>query len=265
MPWGLKRFQEAGCLHFLTFSCYQRAPLLGTPRARDIFEHTLEKARRWYGFYAAADVVMPEHVRLLVTEPERAKLSMAIQMLKQNVARQIRGGPFWQARYYDLCVWSEKKRIEKLRYIHRNPVRRGLVASPEQWDWSSFRHYLSGVEGVVEIESQWTARKREELGVAPRITGSQIPRPFDRLRAGSVAQNATRTGQPSYSRLERLGQPPCWPLFDGIRGGIRVRRLQPAAILSSSWAYCHVRPNQLNWAASFALQGSWADNASSHP
>jgi hypothetical protein len=72
----------------------------------------------------------------------------------------------WQARYYDFNVRSEAKRVEKLRYIHRNPVKRGLVGSPEDWAWSSFRHYLSGVEGVVEIESQWTARKREEMGVA---------------------------------------------------------------------------------------------------
>jgi putative transposase len=102
-------------------------------------------------------------------------------MLKQNVARQLReaeGGSFWQPSYYDFNVWSEPKRIEKLRYIHRNPVRRGLVASLEQWAWSSFRYYLSEVEGLVEIESQWTARRREQLGVIPQITGSQIPRPF---------------------------------------------------------------------------------------
>jgi putative transposase len=107
---------------------------------------------------------MPEHVHLLVTEPERARLSLALQMLKQNVARQLReveGGSFWLARYYDFNVWTEAKRIEKLRYIHRNPVNRGLVSSPELWAWSSFRHYASGAERVVAIESQWTARKRE--------------------------------------------------------------------------------------------------------
>ncbi len=79
---------------------------------------------------------MPEHVHLLVTEPEQAKLSVALQMLKQNVARQLReveGGSLWQARYYDFNVWTEAKRIEKLRYIHRNPVSRGLVSSPELW------------------------------------------------------------------------------------------------------------------------------------
>jgi putative transposase len=113
-------------------------------------------------------VVMPEHVHLLAGEPERAKLSTAIQMLKQNVARELGAAEhqprFWQRRYYDFNVWTEAKRIEKLKYLHRNPVARGLVASPADWPWSSFRHWATGVEGVVEIESQWTARRREQMG-----------------------------------------------------------------------------------------------------
>ena len=50
----------------------------------------------------------------------------------------------------------------KLGYIHRNPVKRGLVASPEQWKWSSYRHYALRETDMVEIESEWTARDREE-------------------------------------------------------------------------------------------------------
>jgi hypothetical protein len=50
--------------------------------------------------------------------------------------------------------------VEKLRYIHRNPVRRGLVAKPEDWKGSSYRHYQTGMPGTVEIESEWTARER---------------------------------------------------------------------------------------------------------
>ena len=57
-------------------------------------------------------------------------------------------------------VHSDKKRIEKLRYMHRNPVVRGLVAKPEDWPWSSFRHYATGEASVIEIESQWTAARR---------------------------------------------------------------------------------------------------------
>jgi len=188
MPSGLKRFQKAESLHFITFSCYNRDPLLSTPRSRDIFEQTFERVRKWYGFYIAGYVVMPEHVHLLVTEPERSKLSVVVQMLKQNVARELRspeGGPFWLERYYDHNVWTEKKRIEKLRYIHRNPVRRGLVSSPEDWPWSSFRHYVSGIDGLVEIESQWTARKRERIGAAAASPcESQTPRPCLRKKRG---------------------------------------------------------------------------------
>ncbi len=167
------RFHEARCLHFITFSCYRRETLLGTPFARRCFEEELERVRRWYGLYVAGYVVMPEHVHLLVTEPERSKLSVAIQMLKQNVSRSLaRGGRkrFWQVRYYDFPVWSRRKRVEKLRYIHRNPVARGLVTRPEEWEWSSFGHYATGKAGVVEIESEWTARRRERSGERPTLS-----------------------------------------------------------------------------------------------
>jgi len=122
MPRGLYRFQQSGDLHFVTFSCYRRAPLLATPRARDIFEQTLEQVRKWYGVSIIGYVVMPEHVHLLMTEPERSLLSVVLQMLKQNVAHRVfQEARFWQPRYYDFNVWSAEKRVEKLKYLHRNP------------------------------------------------------------------------------------------------------------------------------------------------
>ena len=180
MPWGLRRFQQAGCLHFITFSCYQREPRLKTPRSRDIFEQNLEQVRRWYGFYIAGYVVMPEHVHLLLSEPERAKLSLALQMLKQNVARQLRepeGGCFWQPRYYDFNVWSEVKRIEKLRYIHRNPVNRRLVATRNSGRGAAFvtmfpvwkewwRSNRSGRHGNV---SHWESRYNYPVKVKVKV------------------------------------------------------------------------------------------------
>jgi putative transposase len=173
MPWGLKRYQQTRQLHFITFSCYHRAPLLGTAQARHMFVRALETVRQWYGFYVVGYVVMPEHVHLLMSEPERGTLALALQMAKQMVSRKLRPAtrqdPFWQPRYYDFNVWSERKRVEKLRYLHRNPVKRRLAASPEDWIWSSFRHYVTGEDGAVEIESQWTARKREQLGVYPTV------------------------------------------------------------------------------------------------
>ncbi len=131
--------------------------------------------------YVAGYVVMPEHIHLLVSEPERELLSKALQSLKQSVSRRLAlraAEPFWLKRYYDFNVFTEGKRVEKLRYMHRNPVVRGLVSKPEEWAWSSFRHYLTGVEGVVEIESEWTAKRRERDGVvaAPlRFRGGNPP------------------------------------------------------------------------------------------
>ncbi len=122
---------------------------------------------------------MPEHVHLLIGEPERETLAIALQALKQSVSRQLIGREkhFWQARYYDFNVWSRMKRIEKLRYMHRNPVKRGLVEEPQDWPWISFRHYLTGEGGVVEIESEWTGRKRERMGIVPRVKLVEKPHP----------------------------------------------------------------------------------------
>ena len=169
MPTGLKRYQHSGDLHYITFNCYRHLPHLGTPAARDQFDQTLERVRRWYGFYINAYVAMPEHVHLLMSEPERSSLAVVLQMLKQIVSHKLGPQPFWERRYYDFNVWSEKKFDEKMHYIHQNPVRRGLVARAEDWKWSSFLHIATGAESVVEVESKWTARKRERLGMCPTV------------------------------------------------------------------------------------------------
>jgi putative transposase len=76
------RYQDQRSLHFITFSCYHRLQLLATAAAREAFELELERVRPWYGCYITGYVVMPEHVHLLLSEPERGKLSLVIQMLK---------------------------------------------------------------------------------------------------------------------------------------------------------------------------------------
>jgi len=170
MPWGLHRYQQTGNLHFLTFSCYRRQPLLKCPVHRDLFLQALERMRKLYRFYVCGYVVMPEHVHLLLSEPETHTLADAIQFLKLSFSKRIRTcghvvkvGPFWQKRYYDRNLRDAQEFTEKLRYLHRNPVKRGLVKEPGEWKWSSFRYYAYREAGVVEIESEWIARDREVL------------------------------------------------------------------------------------------------------
>jgi len=173
MPWGLKRYYGAGHLHFITCSCYRRLPLLNTPRRRDLFLDLLEQARRRYGLVVVGYVVMPEHFHVLISEPEKGTPSTVMQVVKQRFARRVlrecrrRKGAsqpslwedrelarVWQARFYDFNVWGQHKRVQKLRYMHNNPVKRGLVLEPGQWAWSSFRDYELDVQGPVKL-NQW--------------------------------------------------------------------------------------------------------------
>ena len=176
MPTRLKRYYGAQHLHFITCSCYHRQRWLGSVRRRDLFLRVLEQVRQRYGFVVVGYVVMPEHIHLLISEPEKSDPSRVIQAIKQGFARRVLrtlakrhrnaqqelffNAPehVWQHRFYDFNVWSERKRVEKLRYMHRNPVKRGLVMEPEQWPWSSFRSYYYGEPGAVHI-NQWSVLK----------------------------------------------------------------------------------------------------------
>lgn len=163
MPRGLQRFHASGQTHFVTFCCYHRRALFSAAAPREVFEAGLERVRRSFGLCVYGYVVMPNHVHLLLSEPPQCTLADAIKSLKQGVSRRLIGDAehFWQKRYYDFNVRNERQFVEKLRYIHRNPVNRGLCARPEDWEWSSFRQYATGCAGRVEIECEWTARQCE--------------------------------------------------------------------------------------------------------
>src|ERR1700674_3153967 len=168
MPSGLRRFHQSGQSHFLTFSCYRRQANLSSPATYDLFVQCLEDMRRRFAMCMYGYVVMPEHVHLLVIEPQHATLAEAIHFLKLSFAKRLRSrkratesSSFWQKRYYDPNVRDAREFTVKLRYLHRNPVKRGLVKEPGDWKWSSFRHYALREIGIVEIESAWTARDRE--------------------------------------------------------------------------------------------------------
>ena len=131
------------------------ASFLHSASSRECFEEELERVRRSYDFAVSGYVVMPEHVHLLLSRPHREALTVALQVLKQKTSRRLRpktGEPFWQRRYYDFNIWTVDKHREKLEYIHRNPVQRGLVSRPEDWAWSGYPHYVTGAPGTVEIE-----------------------------------------------------------------------------------------------------------------
>jgi len=182
MTQGLERWYGGHDLHFITCSCYHRRPELKSAARRDLFLRVLEQARARYRFVVIGYVVMPEHFHLLMSEPEVGNPSVVMKVIKERFTKIVhrrpthpnpagtRGlpthpktadewgtrakSPIWQKRFYDFNVSTPEKQVEKLRYMHRNPVKRGLVRAPEEWRWSSFRSYASNEEGPVRINCQ---------------------------------------------------------------------------------------------------------------
>jgi len=147
-------------------------PLLDREQARDLLLTVLEVMRERYHFGVVGYVVMPEHVHLLISEPQIGNPSTVVQAVKLGFTRRWRAttgvsGQFWQRRFYDFNVWSQRKEVEKLKYMHRNPVVRGLVEKPEDWRWSSYRSYVYGEDGLVRINDWrwWEKKIRDSTGV----------------------------------------------------------------------------------------------------
>jgi len=214
---NLIRYYGAGDLHFITCSCYRRQPWLGTARRRDLFLNVLEQVRKRYAFVVVGYVVMPKHIHLLISEPQQRNPSTVMQALKLGFARRVlaeqrrRSNPaqanlfepapqhVWQKRFYDFNVWTARKRTEKLRYMHRDPVQRGLVASPELWRWSSFRAYFFGEAGPVEVnqvgspqDEGWSAHR-----VRAKSTGAGGAN-------GPLLEKAREVAHPQFFRVSRL-------------------------------------------------------------
>ncbi|HEY4930829.1 MAG TPA: transposase [Terriglobales bacterium] len=187
MHWGLYRFHQSHRPHFITFTCYRRQSYFSTPTRRDASLKVLERTRLRYQFFIYGFVVMPNHIHLLISEPQQGTIATVIQSLKIASAKRIKPSvrqgdslqrpyncqnqafvghgpqdtPFWQRRYYDRNVRDNEEFIQELKYIHRNPVKGGLVAQPEDSLWSSYRHYALDEPGIVAVESPWAAYKRK--------------------------------------------------------------------------------------------------------
>ena len=142
---------------FVTFSCYQRRRLLDHARARQVVISLLATELATHEGTCCGFVVMPDHVHAIVWFPESGRMSHFMKQWKQKSSVQLkklvrgqlagyfktidRKDPFWQPRYYPFNLYSEKKAVEKLDYMHLNPVRAGLVEKAVDWAWSSARYF----------------------------------------------------------------------------------------------------------------------------
>ncbi len=89
MPRGLRRYHESGLSHFVTFSCYRRQPNFNRAEVYDLFPECLERMRRRFDLSVYGYVVMPEHVHLLLSEPEIGSLADALHYLKLSFTKRL--------------------------------------------------------------------------------------------------------------------------------------------------------------------------------
>ncbi len=166
------RVEDPGDVRFLTFSCFGRLPLFLNDSIKARFVERLSAARDQHGFALLGWVIMPEHVHLLLwPKLPSSPVNRILRSLKQPFAQEVlerfreRNAPvlprlidsrgvsrFWlRGGGYDRNIRSDQEFIEKIEYIHNNPVRRGLVATTTDWPWSSARWY-GGLDALLTID-----------------------------------------------------------------------------------------------------------------
>jgi putative transposase len=175
------RYFGGNHLHYLTTSTYRRARIFDSERFKRQFIASLAELRAELGFRILGYVLMPEHFHLLIWPSERANPSQIMQKLEGGTARFIlktlrqnrrdtwcarmlarfalpstvrdeANCRVWQRRFYDMNIWSEKKRLEKLNCLLNNPVKRRLVNSPGEWPWSSWRFYIQQDASLIAMD-----------------------------------------------------------------------------------------------------------------
>ena len=167
----MKRNEVPDGIRYITFSCQRRLPLLHNPAIYQLFVDSLARVRDRYGIAIYAWVIMPEHVHLLL-KPDAEPLDRSLKSLKLSVAKRViarwrainapildkimtsNGSPrFWmKGGGFDRNVRDISEFSREVRYIHRNPVERILVDSPEAWAWSSVRWWMGKREGELPCD-----------------------------------------------------------------------------------------------------------------
>jgi putative transposase len=172
----LKHFDDPGHAHYLTFSCFRQQRFLKSVRACDWLVEAIGVAREEHPFDLWAWVFMPEHVHLLLLPHKGIGISEILSAIKVPVSKRAAGwvrreAPqfvphmldvqpdgrqvlrFWRrGGGYDRNIITPDEVREKIGYIHKNPMRRGLVASPAQWLWSSYSAWMTGIDKPLAID-----------------------------------------------------------------------------------------------------------------
>jgi putative transposase len=175
----LFKSKERNLVHYVTAVTYSRVPLFRDGKICSLFVSALSETRFKDPFKLIGYVLMPDHFHLLVN-PIELDISKVIGKLKGRSAssilkslravedtttlcqlqlpRPLASGQkhaVWLQDFSSIDLWSNKFILQKLNYIHMNPVRAGLCDHPAKWPWSSYHAYFPHQPESVPIEIDW--------------------------------------------------------------------------------------------------------------
>jgi putative transposase len=140
---------------------------------RILFLNLLAKASVRFHWQVLAYVLMTNHFHLVYKTLEPT-LSRGMKWLKQKYAQKInkkykRSGHLFQGRFDSQLVEAQAYLLEVLRYTVLNPVRAGMVARPEDYEWSSYRA-TAGFEAAPE----WLAVNASLMDFGPTVEVQRV-------------------------------------------------------------------------------------------
>lgn len=142
------RIEYEGALYHVTSRGNQREKIFWDDKDREELKKILERTKERYDYILHAYIFMDNHYHLLIETPH-ANIKQLMQNINTSYTvyinrRHGRVGHLFQGRYKAFIVDKESYLLELGRYIHLNPVRAGIVKTPEDYRWSSYRDYIYG-------------------------------------------------------------------------------------------------------------------------
>ena len=137
-----------------------------------LLARAFNRTRALHPFYLTAWVFLPDPWHYIAAPRPPVTISGVVKSLKQSSLsgiNQRRGteGELWQPRFFDRALRTVDEYNEKVEYIHRNPVRAGLVSRPQDWRWSSFNEY-AGLSPAEQMQRCGLIIDRVRMPADPR-------------------------------------------------------------------------------------------------
>ena len=155
----IKRYFEEGYPYFITTATHKREAIFTDEQTCKILLVALEFFKLTLNYKIFAYCLMPDHIHLILQTMGRYNFSYVMRMIKGNFSRKfnamhLQQGAVWQEGFYDTGLRNINILLQKIEYIHDNPVRAGIVISPDRYPFSSYTFYHGEAYwGVPEIDT----------------------------------------------------------------------------------------------------------------